>query len=131
MDYKKKVLSYRICNFIDADRFGEFHRFTGTINLAMIIVSLIRSNCDLMICHRLVLLFENRDEFKRQTLGSKYPGYLYSDFPTSLSSVPYFFPFAESQSESAETGPHLVVCVHGLDGEKKSGAALVVCGEKE
>ena len=96
----------------------------------MIIVSLIRSNCDLMICHRLVLLFENRDEFKRQTLGSKYPGYLYSDFPTSLSSVPYFFPFAESQSESAETGPHLVVCVHGLDGEKKSGAALVVCGEK-
>jgi len=59
-----------------------------------------------------------REEFKRQTLGSKYPGYLYSDFPQSLSSIPYFFPFSDSQSESNSAGPHLVVCVHGLDGNE-------------
>ena len=68
-----------------------------------------------------------RDEFKRQTLGSKYPGYLYSDFPQSLSSIPYFFPFSESQTESNDSGPHLVVCVHGLDGEDCSAIGRSIC----
>lgn len=40
---------------------------------------------------------------------------LYSDLPLLASDLPYFPP--EEDEEEFEDGIHLVVCVHGLDGE--------------
>lgn len=40
---------------------------------------------------------------------------LYSDLPLLASDVPYFPP--EEDDEEFDDGIHLVVCVHGLDGE--------------
>lgn len=40
---------------------------------------------------------------------------LYSDLPLLASDHPYFPP--EEEEEEFEDGIHLVVCVHGLDGE--------------
>lgn len=40
---------------------------------------------------------------------------LYSDLPLLASDLPYFPP--EEDDEEFEDGIHLVVCVHGLDGE--------------
>lgn len=39
----------------------------------------------------------------------------YSDLPVLASDLPYFPP--EEDDEEFEDGIHLVVCVHGLDGE--------------
>ncbi|XP_042325541.1 protein FAM135A isoform X2 [Sceloporus undulatus] len=41
------------------------------------------------------------------------PGFMYSDIPKLASSVPYF---STEEEENTEDGIHLVVCVHGLDG---------------
>ncbi|XP_005996075.1 protein FAM135A isoform X3 [Latimeria chalumnae] len=41
------------------------------------------------------------------------PGFLYSDVPDLASAVPYF---SMEEDESSEEGIHLIVCVHGLDG---------------
>ncbi|XP_072904402.1 protein FAM135B [Hemitrygon akajei] len=46
--------------------------------------------------------------------GLKFEGTLYSDLPFLASDVPYFTP--EEEEENLEEGIHLVVCVHGLDG---------------
>ncbi|XP_066552693.1 protein FAM135A isoform X3 [Amia ocellicauda] len=43
----------------------------------------------------------------------KLPGFLYSDVPCLASSVPYF---SMEEDDSSEEGIHLIVCVHGLDG---------------
>lgn len=40
---------------------------------------------------------------------------LYSDLPLLASDLPYFPP--EEDDEEFDDGIHLVVCVHGLDGE--------------
>ncbi|CAI5769657.1 DUF676 domain-containing protein [Podarcis lilfordi] len=41
------------------------------------------------------------------------PGFMYSDVPRLASSVPYF---STEEEESSDDGIHLIVCVHGLDG---------------
>ncbi|XP_040905833.1 protein FAM135A isoform X1 [Toxotes jaculatrix] len=41
------------------------------------------------------------------------PGFLYSEVPELASTVPYF---SLEEDESCEEGIHLIVCVHGLDG---------------
>ncbi|XP_051878989.1 protein FAM135B-like [Pristis pectinata] len=46
--------------------------------------------------------------------GLKFEGMLYSNLPFLASDVPYFTP--EEEEENLEEGIHLVVCVHGLDG---------------
>ncbi|XP_078253696.1 protein FAM135B isoform X2 [Rhinoraja longicauda] len=46
--------------------------------------------------------------------GLKFEGMLYSDLPFLASDLPYFTP--EEEEENLEEGIHLVVCVHGLDG---------------
>ncbi|XP_069778347.1 protein FAM135B [Narcine bancroftii] len=46
--------------------------------------------------------------------GLKFKGMLYSDLPFLASDVPYFT--SEEEEENCEEGIHLVVCVHGLDG---------------
>ncbi|XP_033873516.1 protein FAM135A-like isoform X5 [Acipenser ruthenus] len=43
----------------------------------------------------------------------KLPGFVYSDVPDLASNIPYF---SMEEDESSEEGIHLIVCVHGLDG---------------
>ncbi|XP_068137560.1 protein FAM135A isoform X2 [Hyperolius riggenbachi] len=43
----------------------------------------------------------------------KLPGFLYSDVPQLASTVPYF---SLEDDDSCDEGIHLIVCVHGLDG---------------
>ncbi|CAG09447.1 unnamed protein product [Tetraodon nigroviridis] len=50
-----------------------------------------------------------REELKQLRL----PGFLYSEVPELASTVPYF---SLEEDESCEDGIHLIVCVHGLDG---------------
>uniref|UniRef100_A0A803TXF3 Family with sequence similarity 135 member A n=1 Tax=Anolis carolinensis TaxID=28377 RepID=A0A803TXF3_ANOCA len=50
-----------------------------------------------------------KEELKQLQL----PGFMYSDIPKLSSAVPYF---STEEEESTEDGIHLIVCVHGLDG---------------
>ncbi|XP_044228433.1 protein FAM135A isoform X1 [Thunnus albacares] len=50
-----------------------------------------------------------KEEMKQLRL----PGFLYSEVPELASTVPYF---SLEEDESCEEGIHLIVCVHGLDG---------------
>ncbi|XP_004864064.1 protein FAM135A isoform X4 [Heterocephalus glaber] len=50
---------------------------------------------------------------KEELKQLKLPGFMYSDVPLLASSVPYFSMEEEAVSEG---GVHLIVCVHGLDG---------------
>ncbi|KAG9350236.1 hypothetical protein JZ751_026590 [Albula glossodonta] len=43
----------------------------------------------------------------------KLPGFVYSEVPNLASSIPYF---SLEEEERADEGVHLIVCVHGLDG---------------
>ncbi|XP_054412967.1 protein FAM135A isoform X17 [Pongo abelii] len=43
----------------------------------------------------------------------KLPGFMYSEVPLLASSVPYF---SVEEEDGSEDGVHLIVCVHGLDG---------------
>ncbi|XP_012538581.1 protein FAM135A isoform X3 [Monomorium pharaonis] len=53
-----------------------------------------------------------KEEFKRQM---SFSGKIYSDYPTLASTLPYFHISDEYRLFSPE-GAHLIVCVHGLDG---------------
>ncbi|XP_025990418.2 protein FAM135A isoform X4 [Solenopsis invicta] len=53
-----------------------------------------------------------KEEFKRQM---SFSGKIYSDYPTLASTLPYFHISDEYRLFSPE-GPHLIICVHGLDG---------------
>ncbi|GFQ67861.1 protein FAM135A [Trichonephila clavata] len=53
-----------------------------------------------------------KEEFRKQL---QYPWLWYSDFPSLASDVPYFQCDSDLRAFSPE-GMHLVVCVHGLDG---------------
>uniref|UniRef100_A0A1B6C3J1 DUF676 domain-containing protein n=1 Tax=Clastoptera arizonana TaxID=38151 RepID=A0A1B6C3J1_9HEMI len=55
---------------------------------------------------------KSKEEFKRQM---NYSGMIYSDLPTLASTLPYFHISDEYRIFSPE-GLHLIVCVHGLDG---------------
>ncbi|XP_069462313.1 protein FAM135A isoform X2 [Ambystoma mexicanum] len=50
---------------------------------------------------------------KEELKQLKLPGFLYSDVPQLASTVPYF---SMEEDEGSEEGIHLIVCVHGLDG---------------
>uniref|UniRef100_A0A8D3A2C9 Family with sequence similarity 135 member A n=1 Tax=Scophthalmus maximus TaxID=52904 RepID=A0A8D3A2C9_SCOMX len=52
---------------------------------------------------------KSKEEMKQLRL----PGFLYSEVPELASTVPYF---SLEEDESCEEGIHLIVCVHGLDG---------------
>ncbi|XP_029305444.1 protein FAM135A isoform X2 [Cottoperca gobio] len=52
---------------------------------------------------------KGKEEMKQLRL----PGFLYSEVPELASTVPYF---SLEEDESCEEGIHLIVCVHGLDG---------------
>lgn len=50
---------------------------------------------------------------KEELKQLKLPGFMYSDVPLLASSAPYF---STEEEEGSEDGVHLIVCVHGLDG---------------
>ncbi|XP_067558960.1 protein FAM135A isoform X6 [Pseudorca crassidens] len=52
---------------------------------------------------------------KEELKHLKLPGFMYSDVPLLASSVPYFC-VEEEEEGCSEGGVHLIVCVHGLDG---------------
>nr|XP_015218428.1 PREDICTED: protein FAM135A isoform X1 [Lepisosteus oculatus]XP_015218429.1 PREDICTED: protein FAM135A isoform X1 [Lepisosteus oculatus]XP_015218430.1 PREDICTED: protein FAM135A isoform X1 [Lepisosteus oculatus]XP_015218431.1 PREDICTED: protein FAM135A isoform X1 [Lepisosteus oculatus] len=52
-------------------------------------------------------------EAKEDLKQLKLPGFLYSDVPGLASTVPYF---SAEEDDGSEEGIHLIVCVHGLDG---------------
>ncbi|XP_023944853.2 uncharacterized protein LOC112050742 isoform X2 [Bicyclus anynana] len=58
------------------------------------------------------LFVKCRDEFRQSV---KYPGAIYSDFPPVDNSLPYFHISDEYRMFNPE-GLHLIICVHGLDG---------------
>ncbi|XP_047516995.1 uncharacterized protein LOC125057379 isoform X1 [Pieris napi] len=58
------------------------------------------------------LFVKCRDEFRQSV---KYPGAIYSDFPPVENSLPYFHISDEYRMFNPE-GLHIIVCVHGLDG---------------
>ncbi|XP_049632726.1 protein FAM135A [Suncus etruscus] len=50
---------------------------------------------------------------KEELRQLKLPGFMYSDVPVLASSIPYF---SIEEEGGSEEGVHLIVCVHGLDG---------------
>ncbi|CAH2039444.1 unnamed protein product, partial [Iphiclides podalirius] len=58
------------------------------------------------------LFIKCRDEFRQSV---KYPGAIYSDFPPVENTLPYFHISDEYRMFNTE-GLHLIICVHGLDG---------------
>ncbi|KAM5163448.1 protein FAM135A isoform 2-T2 [Mantella aurantiaca] len=50
---------------------------------------------------------------KEELKQLKLPGFLYSDVPQLASTVPYF---SVEEDDNSDEGIHLIVCVHGLDG---------------
>ena len=70
------------------------------------------------VSSRLISFLEAKEEFRRE----KGQGWnIYSDYPSLASRVPYFLIDPEARGHSSSLysqvcGVHLVVCVHGLDG---------------
>ncbi|KAK1331870.1 hypothetical protein QTO34_007546 [Cnephaeus nilssonii] len=60
---------------------------------------------------RMFSFYQAKEKFKKDL---KIDGFLYSDLSVLASDMPYFPP--EEEEESLQDGIHLVVCVHGLDG---------------
>nr|XP_061808541.1 protein FAM135B-like [Nerophis lumbriciformis] len=60
---------------------------------------------------RMLSFFKAKEELFK---GMSFQGGLYSDLPLLASDLPYFPP--EEDDEEFDDGIHLVVCVHGLDG---------------
>ncbi|NXC20516.1 F135B protein, partial [Corythaeola cristata] len=60
---------------------------------------------------RMLNFYQAKEKFKKEM---KIEGFLYSDLSILASDIPYFPP--EEEEENLEDGIHLVVCVHGLDG---------------
>ncbi|XP_078073149.1 protein FAM135B [Mustelus asterias] len=61
---------------------------------------------------RMVSFVQAKEELLK---GLKFDGLLYSDLPFLASDIPYFTP-EEEEEENLEEGIHLIICVHGLDG---------------
>ncbi|XP_066121708.1 protein FAM135B [Saccopteryx bilineata] len=60
---------------------------------------------------RMFSFYQAKEKFKKEL---KIDGFLYSDLSVLASDMPYFPP--EEEEGNLEDGIHLVVCVHGLDG---------------
>ncbi|KAF0871177.1 protein FAM135B isoform X1 [Crocuta crocuta] len=63
------------------------------------------------VSERMFSFYQAKEKFKKEL---KIAGFLYSDLSVLASDIPYFPP--EEEEENLEDGIHLVVCVHGLDG---------------
>ncbi|XP_006830911.1 PREDICTED: protein FAM135B [Chrysochloris asiatica] len=63
------------------------------------------------VSERMFSFYQAKEKFKKEL---KIEEFLYSDLSVLASDIPYFPP--EEEEENLEDGIHLVVCVHGLDG---------------
>ncbi|KAM7356514.1 protein FAM135A isoform 1-T2 [Cochliomyia hominivorax] len=64
-------------------------------------------------CNISLMEFEKyREEFRKQL---KYSGSIYSDFTRLSSELPYFY-ISDEYRAFSPNGMHLIICVHGLDG---------------
>ncbi|XP_063777294.1 protein FAM135B [Pseudophryne corroboree] len=61
------------------------------------------------INERMLSFYQAKEKFRKHV---KFEGFLYSDLSMLASDIPYFPP----EEDHPEDGIHLVVCVHGLDG---------------
>ncbi|XP_077600003.1 protein FAM135B [Stigmatopora nigra] len=75
------------------------------------IISSTLTNLDQETNQRMLSFFKAKEELFK---GMSFQGGLYSDLPRLASDLPYFPP--EEDDEEFDDGIHLVVCVHGLDG---------------
>ncbi|NXL95209.1 F135B protein, partial [Alectura lathami] len=75
------------------------------------VVSSNSSEVDEEANERMLNFYQAKEKFKKEM---KIEGFLYSDLSVLASDIPYFPP--EEEEENLEDGIHLVVCVHGLDG---------------
>ncbi|XP_001499633.1 protein FAM135B isoform X1 [Equus przewalskii] len=75
------------------------------------VVSTHSSKLEEEISERMFSFYQAKEKFKKEL---KIDGFLYSDLSVLASDIPYFPP--EEEEENLEDGIHLVVCVHGLDG---------------
>ncbi|XP_049709811.1 protein FAM135B [Elephas maximus indicus] len=75
------------------------------------VVSTHASRLEGEVSERMFSFYQAKEKFKKEL---KIEGFLYSDLSVLASDVPYFPP--EEEEENLEDGIHLVVCVHGLDG---------------
>ncbi|XP_078209240.1 protein FAM135B isoform X2 [Callithrix jacchus] len=75
------------------------------------VVSTHSSTLDEEVRERMFSFYQAKEKFKKEL---KIEGFLYSDLTVLASDIPYFPP--EEEEENLEDGIHLVVCVHGLDG---------------
>ncbi|RUS84618.1 hypothetical protein EGW08_007645 [Elysia chlorotica] len=64
-----------------------------------------------VVGHTTVNFVQLRESLKLQM---DFPGYLYSECPTLASTIPYFQ--VPREIDDSGSGVHLIVCVHGLDG---------------
>ncbi|XP_045142873.1 protein FAM135B [Echinops telfairi] len=74
-------------------------------------VSMHASRLEGEVSERMFSFYQAKEKFKKEL---KIEGFLYSDLSVLASDVPYFPP--EEEEDNLEDGIHLVVCVHGLDG---------------
>lgn len=75
-------------------------------------------NCDMPklvapVANKTVNFVSLKENFKKQL---KYQGHLYSEFSSVASSIPYFLTPQYYDSSISTDHLHLIVCVHGLDG---------------
>ncbi|XP_023579724.1 protein FAM135B isoform X2 [Octodon degus] len=75
------------------------------------VVSTHSSKLEEDVSERMFSFYQAKEKFKKEL---KIEGFLYSDLSVLASDTPYFPP--EEEEENLEDGIHLVVCVHGLDG---------------
>ncbi|XP_031201308.1 protein FAM135B isoform X2 [Mastomys coucha] len=75
------------------------------------VVSAYSSKLEEEVSERMFSFYQAKEKFKKEL---KIEGFLYSDLSVLASDIPYFPP--EEEEENLEDGIHLVVCVHGLDG---------------
>nr|XP_051700827.1 protein FAM135B [Oryctolagus cuniculus] len=75
------------------------------------VVSTHSSKLEEEVSERMFSFYQAKEKFKKEL---KIEEFLYSDLSVLASDRPYFPP--EEEEENLEDGIHLVVCVHGLDG---------------
>ncbi|XP_068094163.1 protein FAM135B isoform X2 [Hyperolius riggenbachi] len=73
------------------------------------VISVSSSETDEDVNERMLSFYQAKEKFREDL---KFEGFMYSDLSLLASDLPYFPP----EEEHPEDGIHLVICVHGLDG---------------
>nr|XP_033790432.1 protein FAM135B isoform X2 [Geotrypetes seraphini] len=76
------------------------------------VVSCNSDDLDEQMNERMLRFYQAKEKFKKEL---KFDGSMYSELSILASNIPYFPPNDEEE-ENLEEGIHLVICVHGLDG---------------